>query len=67
MAIRRLLADSKLATDETFDKALRSLSLVDRADPLTEMIAQKIIEIGATTIRDPGEIAEMAIKKLDIP
>jgi hypothetical protein len=53
MPIRRLLAGSKLATDEidiltrAFDEALRSLSLVDRNDPLTEMIAQKVIEIGA--------------------
>jgi len=73
MPIRRLLAASKLATDEidiltrAFDEALRSLSLVDRNDPLTEMIAQKVIEIGATTIRDPAAIAKMVVKKLGIP
>jgi len=33
---------------------------------LTEMIAQKVIEIGATTIRDPAEIANLAVKKLGI-
>ena len=72
MPIRRLLAGSKLATDEidiltrAFDEALRSLSLVDRNDPLTEMIAQKVIEIGATTIRDPAEIAKTVVKKLGI-
>jgi hypothetical protein len=31
------------------------------------MIAQKVIEIGATTIRDPAEIAKMVIKKLGVP
>ena len=73
MPIRRMLAGSKLGKDEieiltrAFDKALCSLSVVDRNDPLTEMIAQRIIEIGATTIRDPAEIAKMVIKKLGIP
>jgi hypothetical protein len=69
MPIRRLLAGSKLATDEidiltrAFDEVLRSLSLVERSDPLTE----KVIEIGATTIRDPAEIAKMVIKKFGVP
>jgi hypothetical protein len=73
MPIRRLLAGSKLGTDEieiltqAFDKALRLLSLVDRNDPLTEMIAEKIIQIGATNIRDPSEIAKMVVKNLGIP
>ena len=72
MPIRRLLKSSELGTDEieiltrAFDKALRSLSVVDRDDPLTEMIAQKVIEIGATTIRDPAEIAKTVVKKLGI-
>ena len=72
MPIRRLLAGSKLGNDEieiltqAFDKALRSLSVVDRNDPLTETIAYSIIEIGATTIRDPAKIAKMVIEKLGI-
>ena len=72
MPIRRLLAGSKLATDEiyiltrAFDEALRSLSLVDRNDPLTEMIARNVIEIAATTIRGPAEIAKLVVKKLGI-
>jgi hypothetical protein len=72
MPIRRLLKSSELGTDEieiltrAFDKALRSLSVVDRDDPLTEMVALKIIEIGATTIRDPAEIAELAVKKIGL-
>ena len=72
MPIRRLLAGSELGTDEieiltgAFDQALRLVSVVDRNDPLTEMIARKVIEIGATTIRDPAEIANLAVKKLGI-
>lgn len=73
MPIRRLLAGSKLGTDEieiltqAYDKAWRSLSVVDRNDPLSEMIAQNIIEIGATTIRDLAEIANAVVKKIGLP
>jgi len=61
MPINRLLANSKLRTDEienlnsAFKRALRSLHLVDRDDPLAEIVATKIIEIGATGVRDAAE------------
>ena len=50
----------------SFDQALRSLHLVDRNDPLTEMVARKIIEVGASTMHDPREIAKAAVKLLGI-
>jgi hypothetical protein len=71
MPINRLLKDSKLTPEEieklnkAYAFALRSLSLVDRNDPLTEIVARKIIEIGATA-HDPAEIAKMALKTLRI-
>lgn len=75
MPIRRLLASSKLGTDEieiltrAFDQALRSLSVPDRnaPDPLIETVERNIIEIGASTIRDPAEIAKLAVKRLSLP
>jgi hypothetical protein len=39
------------------------LSLVERNDPLTEMVARKIIEIGATE-SDPKKISDIAIKEI---
>jgi hypothetical protein len=48
MCINRLLKGSKLGPDEikrlnaAYTYALRSLSVVDRNDPLTEMLARKI-------------------------
>jgi hypothetical protein len=39
--------------------ALRSLSLVDRNDPLCEMLARKVIEIGEIET-DPAKISEIA-------
>ena len=72
MPINRLLANRKLRIDEienlnsAFKQALRSLHLVDRDDPLAEIVARKIIEIGATGVRDAAEIAEIAVKQLGI-
>jgi hypothetical protein len=34
---------------------------------LIEMIARKIIEVGASTVRDRAEIAKMAVKEVGIP
>lgn len=73
MPIRRLLQDSKLDADEmeiltrAFNHALRSLSLIDRRDdPLADLVARKVVEIGATVVRDPAEISKMAIKQLGL-
>lgn len=69
MPINRLLKDGKLKPEDigrlnqAYTFALRSLSLVDRNDPLTELVARKIIEVGAT-VRDPKEIAAAVIRKI---
>jgi len=71
MPINRLLGDSKLQPEDierlnrAYTFTLRSLSLVDRNDPLTEIVARKVIEVGAT-VHDPAEIAKMTIKGLRI-
>ena len=68
----RLLTNSDLGPDEienlnlAFRQALRSLHLVERNDPLTEVVAKKVIEIGATGIRDAAEIAKIAVGQLRI-
>jgi hypothetical protein len=53
--------------DRAFTFTLRSLSLVDRDDPVCEIIALKVIEINAAGIRDPQDIARLAVKKLGLP
>jgi hypothetical protein len=55
---------SRLAT--AYEQALRSIGLVDRNDPLAEMVAKKIIEIGQTGVRDPADITSLAIKELGV-
>jgi hypothetical protein len=71
MPIDRLLVGSKLRPDEikklnvAYTYALRSLSVVDRNDPLAEFLARKVIEAGATET-DPAKISEIAIKRLGV-
>ncbi|MDQ1390985.1 MAG: hypothetical protein QOF56_4439 [Acidobacteriaceae bacterium] len=75
MPITRLLSESSLSLEpddirrlkKAYNRALRSLSLVDRNDPLTELIAKKIVEIRKAGVTDPNEIYKMAIKALGIP
>jgi hypothetical protein len=70
MTIRRLLKDSNLTPEETqrlclaYKSALRSLHLVDRNDPIAELVAKKIIEIRIAGVRDPAEICKVAVKRL---
>jgi len=47
--------------------ALRQLHLVDRNDPIVDIVAKEIIEIGATGISDPEEISKTAVKQLSLP
>ena len=70
MPINRLLRGSKLDPDKVellnraFDLALRSLGLVDRNDPITELVAEKVIEVHELGVNDPEEIADVAVKRI---
>ncbi len=72
MAIYRLLQNLPMGPEEisrlsaAYEQTLKALSIKDRNDPLTEMIAKKIIEIGQTGVRDPAQISQLAIKGLGI-
>jgi hypothetical protein len=70
MPINRLLQNSKLEPAErevlnlAFIRALRLLHLKDRSDPICEIVARKIIEIGGTGAGDPVAISEIAARQL---
>jgi hypothetical protein len=70
MPIARLLQNSNLGPAQqeilnlAFIRALRLLHLVDRNDPICEIVARKIMEIGAAGARDPVVISEIAVRKL---
>lgn len=70
MAIYRLLKNHAFGPDEikvlttAYEQALCALRLKDRADPATEMIAKKIIELAQRGERDPVRLREHAIRGL---
>jgi hypothetical protein len=49
-----------------YEQTLSTLCLKDRNDPLTELIAKKIIRIAQTGVKDPSEICERAIRELGV-
>jgi hypothetical protein len=67
MAIYRMLRNTSLAETghliAAYEMTLRAL-LVDRNDPLTQMIAKKVIVIGETGLKDPAQISQHAVKLL---
>jgi hypothetical protein len=73
VAIYRLLQNSPLGPEEinrlaeAYERTLRALNLVDRNDPITQLVAKKIIEVGQTGLKDSAQISARAIKELGIP
>ena len=71
MPIDRLLKDKRTPEEvellnKAFNHALNLLGVVDRNDPLCDMVARKVIEVGTTGISEPREIAEMAVVRIGL-
>src|SRR5262249_24070196 len=68
--ITRLLVGTNFTPEQqhvlklAFSSTLRMLNLVDRNDPICEIVARKVIEIGATGITDDVAISEIAFHQL---
>ena len=50
-----------------YEQTLRALRLKDSDDPITQLVAEKIIAIGRLGIEDPAEISKLALKELGLP
>jgi hypothetical protein len=72
MAIYRLLKNSTLEPEEiaritkAYEQALHTLCVKHRDDPLTELIAKKIIKIAQTGVHDAAQLSALAITELGI-
>ena len=72
MAIYRLLQNSAFVPEDigrlvaAYENCLRILNLSDRSDPITELIAKKIIELAQTGLRDPVRIGQLALEETGI-
>jgi hypothetical protein len=73
MAIYRLLEEAAFSPEDisqmtaAYEAALRLLRLTDRTDPVTEIVAKKIIEVTRNGEHDPPRICARALKELGIP
>ncbi len=51
------------AMTAAFEETLRELELLDHNDPLTEIVARKIIEGARLGVRDPIRLRELAVAR----
>jgi len=47
---------------KVFEDLLQTLGLVDRQDPMTEMVAKKLVELATSGIRDPDRLKALTIQ-----
>ena len=68
MPIRQLLDSNAFNPEEVtmlcdvFEDTLRALQFVDRSDPVTSLIAKKIIELARRGERDPARLRQAAVR-----
>ena len=72
MPINRLFRNREIKLEDVerlnraFTFTLHRLDLVDRNDPVCDIVAHKVIEIDAAGTHDPEEIAKLAAKQLGV-
>ena len=70
MTMQRMLKDTTFGPEEierlvtAYEETLRALGLKNRSDPITQLVAEKIIAVGRLGIEDPAEISKVALKEL---
>ena len=70
MPIHRLLQNHVFDPDTiavmvtAFEDALHELRLTDRADPATELVARKVIELAERGERDPARLRDQVVRSL---
>ena len=70
MTIHRLLKNTTFGPEEierlvtAYEQTLQALGLKDRSDPITQLVAEKIIAVGRLGIENPEEISKLALKEL---
>jgi hypothetical protein len=70
MAIYRLIHNTFFEPKDVerlvtaYELTLVALCLKDRDDPITRLVAEKIIAIGRLGIENPAEISKLALKEL---
>jgi hypothetical protein len=70
MAIYRLLQERVFEPDDVhlmtrvYEDVLKAFNLIERTDPVTELIAKTVIEMVQTGERDPARLKDLTIKAI---
>jgi hypothetical protein len=70
MALYQHLQNSLLGPEElsklgaAYERTLEALGLTDRNDPMTELVARKVLAIHQTGVCDPVRLSELAVEDL---
>jgi hypothetical protein len=70
MTICKLLQNTTFGPEEierlvsAYEQTLQALGLKDRSDPITELVAEKIIAVGRLGIEDPRDISKLVLDEL---
>jgi hypothetical protein len=73
VAIYRLLQNSGFGPEDiermttAYEKMLVLLGLKDRSDPMTEIVAKRVIEVAQTGEKDPDLICALILEGMGIP
>jgi hypothetical protein len=72
MPIRTLIHDDPSFTPEeanvlveAFEESLKALRLVDREDPATLLVAEKVLEAARTGERDPQRLRALVLREFE--
>jgi hypothetical protein len=50
------------ALGRVFEDVLQTLGLVDRQDPVTSMVAKKVVELATSGVRDPARLKALTLQ-----
>jgi hypothetical protein len=72
MAIYKFIANNSFGPDEikvmseAYEGSLIDVGILNREDPITELIAKSIVNVTATGERDPKKVMERALNALGV-
>jgi hypothetical protein len=70
MTIYKLLQNTAFGSEEierliaAYEKPLQALRLKNCSDPITQIVAEKIIAVGRLGIDDPAQISKLVLNEL---
>jgi hypothetical protein len=60
-------SDEVAVLGNVFDAVLRALGLVDRREPMTTVVAKKLLELASAGVRDPERLKHLTLQAFSEP